>query len=97
MKKSDKEIAKERIIILFKKAGDVFSEDKKLANKYVDMARKIAMKVNLMIPKEYKRNFCRHCYSYLKPGVNLRVRKRDGVTVYYCLECKKFMRFPHRN
>ena len=92
----NKEIAKERVKVLFGKAAEVFSKDKKLANRYVGMARRVAMKVNLRIPKEYKRKFCKHCYSYLKPGVNLRVRKRDKSTVYYCLECKKFMRFPHK-
>jgi len=90
----NKEIARERIKKLFSEADEVFSKDKKLANRYVSLARKIAMKFNLRMPKVYKRRFCKHCYSYLKPGKNLRVRTKNKKVVYYCLECKKFMRFP---
>ena len=79
---------------MFEEADSVFSKDKKLANRYIRLARKIAMKFNLRMPRGYKRKFCKHCYSYLKPGVNLRVRTKDGKVIYYCLECKKFMRFP---
>jgi|TARA_Y100000310_G_scaffold330278_1_gene401652 ribonuclease P protein subunit RPR2 len=91
---NNKEIARERIKKLFEEADSVFSKDKKLANRYIRLARKIAMKFNLRMPRGYKRKFCKHCYSYLKPGVNLRVRTKDGKVIYYCLECKKFMRFP---
>ncbi len=91
---NNKEIANERIKKLFTEADSVFSKDKNLANKYIKLARKIAMKFNLRMPRGYKRKFCKHCYSYLKPGVNLRVRTKDKKIIYYCLECKKFMRFP---
>jgi ribonuclease P protein subunit RPR2 len=91
---NNKEIARERIKTLFEQADKIFSKDKKLANKYIKLARKIAMKMNLRMPRGYKRRFCKHCYSYLKPGKNLRVRTKGGNVIYYCLECKKFMRFP---
>lgn len=91
---NNKEIARERIKKLFAEADKAFSKDKKLANRYVALARKIAMKFNLRMPGGYKRKFCKHCYSYLKPGKNLRVRTKDKKVIYYCLECKKFMRFP---
>jgi len=90
----NKEIARQRIKKLFSEAEKIFPNDKELANKYVKLARKIAMKFNLRMPRGYKRRFCKHCYSYLVPGKNLRVRTRDEKSVYYCLECKKFMRFP---
>jgi len=90
----NKEIARQRIKKLFSEAEKIFPKDKELANKYVKLARKIAMKFNLRMPRGYKRRFCKHCYSYLVPGKNLRVRTRDEKSVYYCLECKKFMRFP---
>lgn len=96
-KKQDKKIARERIPILFREADTVFKKDKKLANRYVEIARKIAMKYRIKIPKELKRRFCKHCYSFLKPNLNVRIRNREGKTVYYCLECKKFMRFPHKS
>ena len=90
-----RKIALERIRTLFKEAKTAFNQDPKLSNRYVELARKIAMKYKVRIPKQLKRQFCKHCYSYLVPGKNLRVRARKGKIVYSCLECKKFMRFPH--
>ena len=69
-KKIKQEIALEKIKTLFKEASK--QKDLKLANRYVDIARKTAMKVNLTIPRELKRRFCKHCYHYLKPGINSR-------------------------
>ncbi|MBI5391698.1 ribonuclease P [Candidatus Woesearchaeota archaeon] len=67
----------------------------KLADKYVKLARKLAMKFNLPLPRELKRKFCNHCYTYFQDG-NYRVRTRDKNVVYYCLTCKKYMRFPKK-
>ena len=89
-------IAKERISELFKQAGDVFDEDPKLANRYVELARKISMKIKVKIPASLKRKFCKHCYCYLAPGKNCRVRTHEGKVVYYCQQCKKYMRFPYK-
>ncbi len=89
-----RKIARERVKMLLGKADDVFSKDKKSADRYVALARRIAMKLNLRLPSTQKRKFCRHCGCYLRPGVNLRVRTREGKLVYYCLECKKFWRMP---
>lgn len=81
-------IALERINILFREAKLNPSK----ANRYVELARRIAMKVNLPIPREYKRRYCKHCNNYFKLG-NYRVRTRNRMVVYYCLNCKKFMKF----
>jgi len=78
---------------LFDEAKLIFNENPSLANKYVKLARKNAMKVNLRIPKNLKRKFCKHCYSYLVPGKNLRIRLHKNKVIYYCFNCKKFMRF----
>jgi len=88
-------IARERIKVLFKQAKEIFKEDSKLADRYVELSRKIAMKYKVRIRPELKRRFCKHCYKYLMPGVNCRVRMQTGKVVYYCSSCKKFMRFPH--
>lgn len=92
-KAKQKEIAIERIRILFKQAEEVFP-NKNLANRYVTLARKIAMKVKVRIPKQLKRRFCKHCYKYLQPGVNSRVRTQRGKVIISCFECKKFTRIP---
>ena len=90
-----RKIALERIKTLFKEADSMFKEDPKLSNKYVKLARKISMKYKVKIPSELKKRFCKHCHSYLKPSKNCRVRLHNGKVVYYCLNCKKYMRFPY--
>ncbi len=88
-KSKQKDIARERIKTLFKQADQ--TKNKTLANRYVTLARKLAMKVKIRIPLELKRKFCKHCYKYLHSG-NSRVRTRAGKVVISCFECKKFMR-----
>ncbi len=96
--KPDKQVktAKERIIGLFKQAEEMFDKDEKLADRYVELARKISMRFKVRIPKELKKRFCKHCYSYLVPGRNCRVRTHEGKVVYYCQKCRKCMRFPYK-
>src|SRR3989344_2533937 len=89
-------IARERIDILFKEASLMFNKDPKLSNRYVQLARKIAMKYKVKIPSKLKKRFCRHCHAYLVPSKNCRVRLTKHKLVYYCLNCKKYMRFPYK-
>ena len=93
-KEKQKKIAEERIKILFSEAKDIFPTNPKRANRYVEMARKVAMKVNLEMTKLQKRQFCKHCYSYLRSGVNATSRTRDAKLIIYCKECKKYTRIP---
>jgi ribonuclease P protein subunit RPR2 len=87
-----KTIARERIEILFREASKAFKEHPERSDRYVEIARKIAMKVNISIPREFKMKFCSKCYSFLKVGVNCRVRNHKGMMIYQCLKCKNFMR-----
>ena len=91
-KKEQKKIAQERIKTLFEEAEKSFPKNKSLSNRYVTLARKVAMKVKCRIPMEFKRKFCKHCYKYLFPGRNCRIRTREGKLIIYCLECKKYTR-----
>lgn len=93
-KNKQKEIALQRINTLFQQAESTFSKNKSLADRYVQLARSISMKVKVKIPAKYKRHFCKYCHSFLMPGVNSRIRTRLGKVVISCLECKKFMRIP---
>ncbi|MBW2994552.1 ribonuclease P [Candidatus Woesearchaeota archaeon] len=88
-----KQIAKDRIQYLFEQAELKFSKNPSLSNRYVTLARKLAMKYKIRMPRELKRKFCKHCYKYLVPGKNCRVRTHNGKVVYSCFNCKKFMRF----
>lgn len=93
--KEFKEIAKERIEVLFEEAKMAFNSDPKLSNRYVKLARELAMKAKVKIPSLLKKRFCKHCYSYLVPSKNVRIRLQKAKLVYYCLNCKKYMRFPY--
>mgnify|MGYP001563025492 CR=1 FL=1 len=95
-KKSGKvqQIAKKRIEFLFKYAKEVFKEDSNLSDKYVKIARRIAMKYKIRLPSKLKKRFCKHCYKYLVPSVNCRVRIHKHRLIYYCLSCRYFMRHP---
>jgi ribonuclease P protein subunit RPR2 len=92
--KEQQRIAVERIRILFDEAEKAFAKDKMLSNEYVQKARKIGMRYEVPVPRELKRRFCKHCHSFLMPGKNLRVRTHNNKVVYFCRECKHFMRFP---
>ena len=92
-------IALERIHILFKLAREIIHKDKALAQRYVNIARRLAMAAKVRLPREYRRQVCRHCKSFILPGVNCRVRiqqRREPHIVITCLECGKHMRIPLR-
>lgn len=88
-----RKIALDRIKQLFKEAKS--AKDPKLSNRYVELARKIAMKTKVSIPKELKRQFCKHCHSYLIPGKNCTVRLQKSRVICTCHNCKKVMRFSY--
>ena len=87
-KKQLKEVVLRRINILFKEAQKTPNK----ANRYVQLARKLAMKINLRVPKEYKRKYCKHCYTYFHQG-NYRVRTKQRYVIYTCFTCKKYAKF----
>ncbi len=95
-KKKQQDIALERIKDLFLEAEKRFKDKPYLSHRYVEMARKIAMKIKVQIPQELRRRFCRKCNHYLMPGVNCRVRHRRGKVVYTCLDCGGLKRIPHK-
>ncbi len=90
-------IAKERIEKLFRLASDCYGEDPDLANRYVELARKIGMKCQVRIPKRFKMFFCKECNSFLVSGVNSRIRTRrdgKGKVIITCLKCGTIKRYP---
>ena len=89
-------IAIERINILFNQARKNFSLDPTLSNRYVRLARKIAMRYKVNIESKYKRQYCKHCHTYFMPPKTCRVRTKNGKLIYYCLNCKKFSRFMYK-
>lgn len=94
----EQQIAGERIERLFELAGKRVrekEEGKELADRYVELARDIGMKYNVSIPTELQKSFCESCHSYLKPGLNCRVRinSRKSTVNYTCGECGHVNRY----
>ena len=90
-----KTIAEKRISNLFTLAEKkALSGNLELANRYVQVARKISMRNLVSIPNEFKRRFCKHCYQYLLPDNNCRIRIHRSRLIIHCDNCKKFTRIP---
>lgn len=97
-KKTQKTIAVQRIKKLFQLAEQqAYIHNMKLADRYVEIARKISMRCQVKIPIEYKQRFCKHCYSYLLPSVNSRYRIHDKRFIIFCKNCQKYTRIPFKN
>ncbi|MDO5845205.1 MAG: ribonuclease P protein component 4 [Methanocorpusculum sp.] len=92
-KESNKDIASERVNILFGLAKEN-NNSPELQKRYIFLAREIAMKQRLRLGKEHKRHFCKKCGSYLLAGKNLRVRVHGGKVIYTCETCGNIIRIP---
>lgn len=95
VREKQRKIAQERVKSLLDLAEKAFSKNPDRADHYVSLARRVAMKARIKIPSELRKTFCKHCYKFLQPGANCRVRTKNKKVVYYCLHCKKYMRFPY--
>ncbi len=94
-----RDIARQRIEILFSMAEKIYRENRELGQRYIDIALRISRRTNVRIPKELKRRICKHCKQLLIPGFNCRVRlrqKREPHVVIYCFKCKRYMRYPYK-
>ncbi|MDW8035227.1 MAG: ribonuclease P [Candidatus Korarchaeum sp.] len=94
----EKEIASQRVKRLLKLADEIYREDKNLAIAYGDLARRIAMRSRVRVPKEWRWRFCKHCKKLLYPGINMSVRvrsKRMSHLVLRCSECGMVSRLPY--
>ncbi len=95
-KKIIKQIAQERIEILMNKAFETIHKEPDLAQRYVELARKIGMRYRVRIPKKWKIFICRKCKRLMVPGLNCRVRiqrKREPHVTITCLMCNHTKRF----
>jgi ribonuclease P protein subunit RPR2 len=97
MRSIAKQIARQRILVLFKKAKSVYQAKPQLSCRYVATARKVAMAAKMPLPTVYKRQVCKNCHVLLVPGDNCRVRirqKREPHVVITCLGCGCKTRVP---
>jgi len=86
-------IAKERIAILFNEAQKMGKENKKLANRYVELARKIGMRYNVRLPSELKKHVCKGCKAYLAPST-AKYSTKNKILRIKCNACSRINRYP---
>ncbi|ELY52459.1 MULTISPECIES: ribonuclease P protein component 4 [Natronococcus] len=88
-------VAAERIDRLHELARAAAADgDTDRARYYVRLARRIAERNRLALPREFRRFTCDACDAYLRPGRNARVRTRDGHVVITC-DCGAQARYPY--
>ena len=95
-----RQIALKRIRTLFELAKNNIGKEPELAQRYAGIARRIAMRTRVRLPTEYRRLICRHCKSFIYPGVNCRVRvqrAREPHMAITCLVCGKTTRIPFKS
>ncbi|APX95712.1 ribonuclease P protein component 4 [Natronorubrum daqingense] len=89
------DIAAERLERLHKLAREAAADrEDDRARTYVRLARRVAERNRLELPREFRRFTCDRCDSYLRPGVNARVRLQDGHVVITC-DCGALARYPY--
>jgi ribonuclease P protein subunit Rpp21 (EC 3.1.26.5) len=82
----------ERLAALAREATAAGEFDR--AREYVRLARRIAERHRLSLPRRFRRFTCDRCDVYLRPGANARVRLRPGRVVVRC-DCGATARYPH--
>ncbi|WP_435349069.1 ribonuclease P protein component 4 [Haloarchaeobius sp. HRN-SO-5] len=83
----------DRLDELAREAARAGDDDR--ARHYVRLARRIAERNRLPLPRRFKRFTCDACDAYLVPGKNARVRLQDGHVVVTC-DCGAQARYPYR-
>lgn len=88
-------VAAERIERLERAARDAAAagEDDR-AREYVRLARRIAERNRLELPRRFRRFTCDRCDAYLRPGRNATVRLQAGHVVITCT-CGAQKRYPY--
>lgn len=86
-------IARERIALLLDETEKA-KENSGRARRYVMLARKIGMRYNLRMPREFKRKYCKRCYNLL---LDSKRRLKGGMLVVVCKHCCATTRYPYKN
>ncbi len=64
------------------------------AREYVRLARRVAERNRLSLPRAFVRFACKDCDRYRRPGRDARVRVTDGRVVIAC-DCGRIDRHPY--
>lgn len=91
------DIAAERIDRLHELARAAAANDEdERARYYVRLARRVAERNRLTLPKRFRRFTCDSCDSYLRPGKNARIRLQGDHVVVTC-DCGAHARYPYED
>lgn len=92
-RKGAKDIAEERVDILFEEAEAEARKGNDLrAKRYVELA--LRMSERHKVRARHKRTYCPACNSFFAPPRNVRVRTRSGRVAMTCLSCGHVLRYP---
>jgi len=97
--KKIKKIALERIDILMNLAEEAYRKGRlDRMRRYIELSRRIAMKVRVHFPKKWKRRICKRCLTILIYGENCKVRtvsdKNCPHVAIKCLNCGNVIKIP---
>jgi len=90
-----KDMAYQRMILLFELAAHEFKEHPERSDRYVGLARRIGMRYRVRMPEQLKRRMCKHCHTYLVQGATARTRLQGSYITTTCTACGKQMRLPY--
>ncbi len=85
--------AQERIQDLFSLAeSEARAPAPNLSRRYVTLARRIGMRYNVRLLREYRDLYCRGCSTFWVEGRTVRTRLRSGRRSQTCLACGRVRR-----
>lgn len=90
-----KDIAFERINHLLRIASEKKNTEPILSEKYVRLAERIAKRLDISLPANIKRSYCKKCG--LPYGNLTRFRIKRGVCIVTCSNCNDIRRIPYKN
>lgn len=91
-------IARERINILLSLAKKEVDKHPERSKRYVQLARKMAMKYNIRLKKR-KREFCKNCnmpFIFSKTS-KVRLNPKTKTVEIICLNCGKVYRYGYKS
>lgn len=90
----ERDVAISRIRTLLTLAQQTAPTKSERSDRYVKLARRIAMRYQVSLPREWRRRVCRGCDGLLVPGRTSRVRVLHGRVSVTCLRCNTIKRYP---
>ena len=64
------------------------------SREYVRLARRLAERHRLSLPRKFARSACDDCDVFQRPGVNVRIRLQRGRVIRRC-DCGATARYPY--